>query len=1758
MKKVRLYGTKIDLKESFNAIPIDLSLQFELKECIEVSATRSENTAHIVEFDAEDLLAIKFDDHTEWIGHPEDIQAIYDKQTLQKRSSGEEYYVFDTQISSNNTSRGGITQAIIKVFSVFKVKKNVARITMQKLGEKYDKKVQPFPGLYGIDNSFKRVESNIASIQKPILLLLHGTLSSSIDAFSNLNDSDTWQKIQKKYGNNILAFDHYTLSKSPIENALNFLENCPENCTLDIISHSRGGLIADILAKCDYKNHEHQNLGFSENELKIFQKEDKASYNLMLAINRLALKKRIYVNKVVRIAAPSSGTTILSRRTDHFFNLLLNTFSLAFGIQHPLYVVIKSFLLELVHQKNDPLVLPGLNSMVPDSLFQKMLNASDTVVESELYTIAGDAEVGGISFNSLKVILANLFYQEANDLVVDTSRMVHGVKRIHGYYSYLSQNSDTNHFNYFKNKNTCDAIVEALNPEKGITLYNQQVYAKGQRGVLLDMLSLEGVNFKPEQITKDVVILIPGIMGSTLEVDGEDQWIQMRAISKGAIVDKLNYSSKNVAASGVVKKFYSKFGGYLSESYDVFTLAFDWRKSVVIAAIQLKELLKEVLAQNVNVHIVAHSMGGLVARQCMMDHEAIWSKFKSSKDNKFVMLGTPWLGSYLIMEVLTGHSKRVKQLANIDFNHNKKELLKIFWKFSGVFELLPIEKQTDRFFENTAFWDYIKKEANLEVMPPLNLNKRSLNDFKKYKDKVIKFLDKIDADDSFFDNTYYICGKADKTVFDYTFKNRFLSRHKKLVYKATSYGDGSVTWETGIPKQLRNSSRLYYARTTHGELANEPYIFEGVTDILEQGKTNKLSTQAPRSRTGEIISEVHDYAAPLTAPDDVVAALYGITKTEEVKTEKIHVQVINADLQESSYPVMVGHFFMDLILSAEKALDTYLNNRLSQRLGIGYYPGKIGESEVFFNLNTQPKGAIICGLGTTEGLTTFLLSKTVKLAVLKYAMFMRDNYTLPSAKKFASGISFILIGIGYGKLPIEDSLTGILLGVSEANKYIEETGEGLQRIKNIEIINYYESIASQAYFSLSRMRDNDNRIAIELDKGVIVRAGAKKKQLFADNAYTWWYGLHITSLLENRGFKYYASKGLARVEQEFIGINFSDIAQLLKIQSHTASWDVRLSKALFEMLIPNDFKNVFRNQGNLIVKLDHKSAEIPWELLHDSGIGNTPVSVSSTFIRQLVTKNAEYYSRVALNNNEIFIVGDPIYNQANLPPLPAAKVEAEWVRDQFNIHGYHTTPLIHKNASAIMMELYNKQYKVMHFAGHGVYDPENGQIGIAIGNGICIDPQKIKQIGYVPQFVFINCCYSGVINEEDDKYSRDRYKLAANIGTQLIEMGVKAIIISGWAVDDLAAKTFSETFYENMFLGYDFGKSIKKARLKCFQMYPHTNTWGAYQCYGNQFYKFNSRKKSKKDDLEYVVASQVHTDMNNLLTAIRDRKKNPSKTLEKLKKYLDKADRANLKDAIVLEKEALIYNELNKPKIAYQKFKELFKYANGNFSIEALEQYCVIKTQQFKLETLGEDLKEIEYLALIGQNPSRLNIIGNAYKFASLVVSEKQEKMAYLEKSFVCYDKCYVTSNNHIDINYLDAISNMIFIAYILGQEKNKNLWTYLKSSASFSNEKNIRKKMNTILVDLQGINKVNIDIAVRIGITEASYALQLLENDFVPDTSINVISRFKDTFKQLYSPRFIQEELLQIDYILSYVKQKDLIAQLLQIKEEVKKLKNK
>lgn len=187
------------------------------------------------------------------------------------------------------------------------------------------------------------------------------------------------------------------------------------------------------------------------------------------------------------------------------------------------------------------------------------------------------------------------------------------------------------------------------------------------------------------------MIFIPGVMGSVLSSKmGGIWWIDART---RAYIDSLRLSPdgtqdatlahgiKPVNADFSYLRFFGAVNDRQDFNYEVF--AYDWRKSLALSAAALRDLVNEVHAANNRqpVHLVAHSMGGLMARTALMLHgDEMWPKI-----GRIVFLGTPHYGSPAIAGYLKNHLWGFDLMALLGL-YLSRETFRTLW---GVLSLLP-------------------------------------------------------------------------------------------------------------------------------------------------------------------------------------------------------------------------------------------------------------------------------------------------------------------------------------------------------------------------------------------------------------------------------------------------------------------------------------------------------------------------------------------------------------------------------------------------------------------------------------------------------------------------------------------------------------------------------------------------------------------------------------------------------------------------------------------------------------------------------------------------------------------------------------------------------------------------------------------------------------------------------------------------------------------------------------------------------------
>ncbi|RYF96213.1 MAG: hypothetical protein EOO02_22435, partial [Chitinophagaceae bacterium] len=388
-------------------------------------------------------------------------------------------------------------------------------------------------------------------------------------------------------------------------------------------------------------------------------------------------------------------------------------------------------------------------------------------------------------------------------------------------------------------------------------------------------------------------------------------------------------------------------------------------------------------------------------------------------------------------------------------------MINIFRQFPGLLCLLPLTTDPDN--------DFAKRETWLKMMDANNQgdwpipSEIDLQTFRNYRDQVLQHIDKID-----YSKMNYIAGKGKFTPSGYF--NDVIPPRVELVFLGTGDGDESVTWKSGIPDQLINANAVYYADTTHGALADEPDLFEGIGQILKNGSTVLLSKTPPPTMRGG-----NEFRLPETYNFDYTErgignAVFGRGKASipVANNLPLSISVSNGDLAYTSYPILIGHFENDGILYSEKAVDVLLNGSLSSRHQLELYPGAIGTNSVVLPIKDQNKfpGAVVAGLGEPGTLTSYLLSKTVEQAVLQYLLILNGRDNLPED----IGISALMVGCGYGGLTLDNSIKSIIEGITNANKKIKTVGhDKMKFIRNVEFIEILEDRALACLYTLSKL-----------------------------------------------------------------------------------------------------------------------------------------------------------------------------------------------------------------------------------------------------------------------------------------------------------------------------------------------------------------------------------------------------------------------------------------------------------------------------------------------------------------------------------------------------------------------------------------------------------------------------------------------------------------------------------------------------------------
>jgi hypothetical protein len=238
------------------------------------------------------------------------------------------------------------------------------------------------------------------------------------------------------------------------------------------------------------------------------------------------------------------------------------------------------------------------------------------------------------------------------------------------------------------------------------------------------------------------------------------------------------------------------------------------------------------------------------------------------------------------------------------------------------------------------------------------------------------------------------------------------------------------------------------------------------------------------------------------------------------------------------------------------------------------------------------------------------------------------------------------------------------------------------------------------------------------------------------------------------------------------------VQQFVKAAIRTTQDNRAAARTLFELLLPNELKEQAPDQDNLVLILDAEAACYPWELLDVPGSAERkPMAVEHGLLRQLESTRFRETVRGGTENTAL-VIGDPV---SKFPELKGAQEEASAVAQTLQSErGFQVEQRIRPIMEQVVNALYERAYRVVHLAGHGVYQytPNEDQqcrlcgqqmptdhadksgkspkqlTGMIIGDDLVLSPREVKQMRSVPELVFINCCHLGLIEPTPAQMTR--------------------------------------------------------------------------------------------------------------------------------------------------------------------------------------------------------------------------------------------------------------------------------------------------------------------------------------------------------------------------------------------------------------------
>jgi CHAT domain-containing protein len=930
-----------------------------------------------------------------------------------------------------------------------------------------------------------------------------------------------------------------------------------------------------------------------------------------------------------------------------------------------------------------------------------------------------------------------------------------------------------------------------------------------------------------------------------------------------------------VAPDGAIGMFYDDLADHLDRTHEVVEFSFDWRRPIEQEAARLADAIDRELAlreaSRQPVRLIAHSMGGLVARTVQIVRPETWTRLMARNGSRLLMLGTPNGGSWAPMQTLSGDDTFGNLLASVGGLLDDEGAREVMAGMPGFLQLQAGLLDDDGRLARSETWADMARR-DLEAVRAANWWHRNWvapddpHQLAPYTwgvppqpvlNQAVALRRQLDAQrdqalPAFADRLLLVVGHARYTPDGWRWGDEGLE-----YLNAVDGGDGRVP----LGSALLPGVRTWTLKADHGSLPDHADAFEAYRELLEHGDTERIprlqaatsrgagagavpdvehvASRPSRGRQAGGARAVESMKALLAAPD---AEAVAPTRASAPGTA-LQVEVQNGDLTFIGQPLMVGHYHATKVTGTESVIDQRIGGAMSASLQAGLYPQEVGQHQIFVNGGPgedpwrapRPRAAIVIGLGDEGGLTQKDLAYSVRQATLAWLQRLAEQGEAAAAVELAA----TLIGSGGAGMGPGESAAAIATGVRDAAEIVRRGNSARQESARaarrdgassddaqlwpvptrLTLVELYLERASDAWRAL-QVQATASPGSFVVAPVITSGTGPLRRQI--DTAYRGADYDLITALspeAQPDRIEFRLDTRRARSELRSVATQATLVGQMVRRAADDANEDSQLGRTLFQLLVPRDMEAYLGGTERMVLELDPRTARVPWELLDTplerrAGGDARPWAVRTRLLRKLQTRHFRSRVRDAGADEQVLVVGEPQLTDRRYAPLPGALKEAESVaRTLGGLQGVGTDRVrlvARAEAITILNALFERPWRIVHIAGHGEPGADGG---LVMSDDSKLGPREIEQMRDVPELVFVNCCHlAKIAPEQPGREPLNRPEFAASVAEALIEAGVRCVVAAGWAVDDDAAAVFAAQFYRVLLAGRPFIDAVAEAR----------------------------------------------------------------------------------------------------------------------------------------------------------------------------------------------------------------------------------------------------------------------------------------------------------------------------------------------------------